>query len=299
MPHAIFTILVYKAGNRYQAAIKAASEAQIAKVKSDAETESKRIEEDGRKAIAKVKSDAETESKRIEEEGNKAIARVEADSRERIAQAKSDADIKIAETKERTAQLEREAAQLREQNEQEQTKRLELEKSLGPRMLPLIWRRGVPNFAPLQQFSGMTAIFEVLPDVEANRAAAEIGAVLRAAGWKIGERSLNPELNQGVFDGVHIQWCRAQTEPTVMTPDSFNDPDELRCTAAARTLAEFLASNRWERIWPHPDPKSAKLPTNTIRIRVGFKPSSYFEKLREQEFRNEAGAPVTDVPPDR
>ncbi len=169
--------------------------------------------------------------------------------------------------------------------EEERRTRLELEKSLAPRTLALRVEGETSNIDSLRPFGGINVILEVLPDAEAERAAGYISWILTQAKWKIVSGSRNPDLNQGEYDGVVIQH---RIYPGVMTPESVAD----RSRAAATALLEFLRSNNWEAetvsLFPrHHD----KMPANTIRIMVGFKPSPYFlppeiKKARERMERD-------------
>src|SRR5207244_982149 len=86
----------------------------------------------------------------------------------------------------------------------EQDKRLELEKSLWPRELYMIFHdQTSTNFDSLKPFAGMTVLLEYLPDAEPKRAKESIAQILSNAGWKVLLRE-NKELWPGFFDGVVI-----------------------------------------------------------------------------------------------
>jgi hypothetical protein len=264
------TVMLWRSGNKYQSAIKADAEARI-------ET---------------VKADALTESRRIEQQGMEAIERVRADSAERIAKAKSDADIKIAETKERTAQLEKQALALQEQNlatesklteakrilEKEKAIRLELEKSLAPRSFEIkVTASPNSNFEELKPFGGTNVIFEVLTDSEARRAANEIGNLVGFAGWKVVSVNSNPELWSGFFDGVSI------VPPSDFSPGFAGQVDgnklaiRRKTTRAAEALTLWLIDQNWKASVRNNIPEVGELPDDTIKIFIGFKPNPFFE----------------------
>lgn len=222
---------------------------------------------------------------------------------ERIAQVKSDADVKIAEVKsdsdqkiaaankrsdEISAESNRKARELEQQNlttaeklanankalEDEKIKRLEMEASLAPRMLPLEWSKGTTNFEPLNRFAGMNVLLEYAPDAEARRATDNIGSFVHEAGWIIKELAANPEMYQGFFDGVLVS---AYGTNRLEKRTQADVDEETRCIAAAETLVGILKSYGWQAKFlarePEVDPAKKWLPPNTVKIRIGMKPS--------------------------
>src|ERR1700723_112706 len=110
------------------------------------------------------------------------------------------ANLKAAEANERAegsnkiaAEANTRAEELKVQNlatetrlEKERQTRLELEKSLTPRVLKIVSSiDDRATYAPLQPFAGIKVIFNILPDAEAQRAANNIGNLIKFAGWKV------------------------------------------------------------------------------------------------------------------
>jgi hypothetical protein len=220
------------------------------------------------------------------QEKDRQITQVRVDGDLKIAGVKSGADQKIAAARDRSeeiaAESRRKAAELENQNlataarlvaaqqdlEKEKLTRLELEKTLAPRILVLeISGTGKTNFDSLKPFAGTVVILEALNDAEAQRAATEIAKVLRLAGWTIESASLNPALNTGYDDGVHIE-----TEiPPAKGPSFWEVPSYK----ASKALEVFLKESGWIAVFQNFDTQQ-QISEGKIRIRVGFKPSVYF-----------------------
>lgn len=190
--------------------------------------------------------------------------------------------------------------QLRHQNiltevlpENERAKRLELEKSLTPRRIPIEIRDGRSNFDSLKVFANINAIVEFIPDdAEAKKAAGSIAQILHDAGWNI--MSFVPS-SKVARDGVDVE--RSLTLPATM-----QSPEEIvsgrRSQQASSALVEFLEAHGWvakeTAIWM-PDAKMTGHPfsgdtlaPSSVRIRVGLKPSPYFDPdwVKELERKN-------------
>jgi hypothetical protein len=222
------------------------------------------------------------------------IAQVRADADVKIAGVKADSDQKIAAANKRSeeisAESSRKARELEQQNlateekltaankslEDEKLKRLEMEASLAPRMLPLIWAKGTTNFEPLKRFAGMNVLLEYAPDAEARRATDNIGSFVHEGGWVIKELAANPEMYQGFFDGVIV--TAYGTNPLEKRTQADVD-EETRCRAAAGTLVGIIQSYGWQVKFiprePEDDPAKKWLPPNTVKIRIGMKPNSF------------------------
>lgn len=220
------------------------------------------------------------------------IAQVKADADVKIAEVKSDSDQKITAANKRSdeisAESNRKARELEQQNlttaakladankalEDEKLKRLEMEASLSPRMLPLVWEKGTANFEPLKQWAGMNVLLEYAPDAEARRATDNIGSFVHEGGWIIKELSANPEMYHGFFDGVLVS---AYGTNRLEKRTQVDVDEEMRCIAAAETLVGILKSYGWQAKFlarePEIDPAKKWLPPNTVKIRIGMKPS--------------------------
>ena len=154
--------------------------------------------------------------------------------------------------------------------EKERTTRLELEKSLAPREAAFVSALGKSNADMLKPFAGMQAIISFVSDAEASRAASFLEPPLRMTGWQVVTNGVEP-LNAGMyFDGVKVEAYEASEWPT--------DDDraaELRSREAAKAFISFLTESGWAEIkygWQRRD-----IPTNSIKITVGLKPSPYFK----------------------
>ena len=212
-------------------------------------------------------------------------AQYKADSKEKdlkISTAQSEAskaDVKAGKANEAAGEANNRAEELKAQNlateatlEEERSKRLELEKSLTPRTLVLVFNKGVPDLPTLLPYAGLNVILEALPDAETFRATGSVQFAIEAAGWKVSNVLGNFELNQGYFDGVVIS---ASLPATKMNGPAAEYEDAQRCWNAAEALVAYLNSKNWvSRVAI--SPRSEGLPTNTIKISVGMKPNPYF-----------------------
>jgi hypothetical protein len=187
---------------------------------------------------------------------------------------------------ERAGSLEKDAAKARaeteklhQQNlatelklEEEKKSRRELEKSMTPRVLPIVSLEGgkKTNFDSLRPFAEMQAIIEYIPnDAEARRASGEIGNILQMAGWKIVRFGPNPMAS---VNGVLVLRYAAP-DPTVAA----SWDDERRSSDAADALVAFLESNDWGASQNSAGRKAFTIPPNTVQILVGIKPMPFFD----------------------
>jgi hypothetical protein len=220
----------------------------IARVKADADVH-----------IAQVEANAKTESKRIENEARERIEAANKRSEEISAKANADA-----------AQLTEKNLATESRLEEEHKTRVELEKTL----LPRVFVHRPSNrllFERLKQFAGTKVSFETINDAESQRAASGIVGVLREAGWDITSTSINPELNTGHFDGVRIECSTPEGKdaPAFWTVPSYN---------ATVSVVDLLKEQGWTAVYSDWTAKGVEV--GSVRIRVGFKPSLYFlEKL--------------------
>jgi hypothetical protein len=221
---------------------------RIAKVKAEAEVH-----------IAQVEANAKTESKRIESEAKERIEAANKRSEEISAKANADA-----------AQLTEKNLATESRLEEEHKTRVELEKTL----LPRVFVHRPSNrllFDRLKQFAGTKVSFETINDAESQRAASGMVGVLKEAGWDITSTSINPELNTGHFDGVRIECStpEGKDSPAFWTVTSYN---------ATVSVVDLLKEQGWTAVYPDWTAKGVEV--GIVRIRVGFKPSLYFlEKL--------------------
>jgi hypothetical protein len=234
------TVWLWRATSRYQDAVKGDADARIAEANAEA---------------AKA---------------NEGLAR----SNEKIAAA----DQQAGEANKRTQELAVEAEELKRQNlatevvlEKERVVRLELEKSLSPRILVLEQdKTGKWNFDPLIKYKGMKVVIKYLQDAEAIRATNDVSNLLKAAGWDIISASPDPKMWAPFFDGVIVQ-----TSLQGIRERSGRDASG----AAADTLLNFLQSNGWT-VRSHA--VADDIPAMSIKISIGFKPSPYFSPKRKE-----------------
>jgi hypothetical protein len=171
----------------------------------------------------------------------------------------------------------REISALDSSLEAERTKELEMEKALSPRILPLIV--GPPiNSSPLQPFSGLRVIIEIVPDGEARRAAEEIRTFVKSAGWMSADSDLSPneKLFAGFFDGVIIE----PYDPYLDEKGNRLKPTEEQMAAGARSssAANALIGCLHDAGWNARTVSGAALglvPENAIKVMIGMKPSSF------------------------
>jgi hypothetical protein len=127
-----------------------------------------------------------------------------------------------------TADANRQAKELRQQNlatesrlteanqklEAERRTRLEIEKEISPRAVMVISKDGKMNIDPLKPFAGTQVILESIPDAEPRRAAETLGYAVQAAGWKIVPSAPSDKnINDGVL--VELVGCRSVTTERV------------------------------------------------------------------------------------
>jgi len=196
------------------------------------------------------------------------IDNVKRDSEENIARVKADAEKQIAllntesmKAKEEIAKAQVEVAKANEKAEAERLERMRLEAELAPRTLEQ--RQSAKE---LLKFQGINVIIESLAESESWRTAGQIAWTLDNAKWNI-----LPDMKRFLdathfFDGVAIETNVGAR------------PREDRSKEVANALVEILAKNNIE---AHRRPSGVDLPLNTIKIRVGLKPATYFQRNRK------------------
>ena len=185
---------------------------------------------------------------------------------------------------EKEAQASKERAEeLRAQNlsteknlEAEKRTRLQLEKALAPRTLPLLVGGGKSNVDSLKPFTGTEFTIKYLPDAEATRAASNILEILLFVGWKKKIFEPAPGLNMGFLDGVQILWYMP---PTLGV---FDDPAQVRSRETARALEALLKKYDWKARARQSG--RGQLAPNELEILVGFKPNPYVPSEDEKRF---------------
>jgi hypothetical protein len=190
-------------------------------------------------------------------------------------------DLERAKDRKVAGELSEKDAQL----EAEKSKRLELEKTLAPRQIPLkIVLDEQTNLDTLKPFKGINAIILTSRDVESGRAAANIGSLIDAAGWHVVTIESNSALNNWFFDGVVVEpYSATQLGEAARKLSDEEFKDEEQANGATKVLVEFLKSNDWQaRSYLKPLSQLGPIPHKTIRISVGFKPAPYFDQTLKQ-----------------
>jgi hypothetical protein len=159
--------------------------------------------------------------------------------------------------------------------EQERNVRIELEKSLMPRrLLQIGYADRTSNLDVLKPLAGTEFIVESIPDFEARRAASGIVSILEWANLKVVHTGITEDF---VWDGVTVDPYSA--------PDTRNEDQqtvdawkEMHSTKCAEIMEAFLWANGWKRVATGLS-QHGELKPNVLRIRVGFKPSPFFDIL--------------------
>ena len=177
----------------------------------------------------------------------------------------------LREARQQADETERRLGEAQKRLEEERGTRLELEKSLAPRVINFRPDRGEPNFDSLKPFAGTQVILESFPDTEPVRAAGHIHLLLRAAGWNV--VSFEPASDLGgepIFDGVFVSAYVGENQQR----DSSDK--------AADELVAWLNNNSIEAMR---FPSRSKVPPNTIKVLVGMKPEPYFRTDEQKQAR--------------
>jgi hypothetical protein len=166
--------------------------------------------------------------------------------------------------------------------EAERITRLEMEKTLSPRLIERITFHGEDNFEPLKVFAGMNVIFEFLPDAEPRRFADNLAAILKTAGWNLVSGKIRND----------ILFSATQRGGVFIEVPSYMEPAGVLETRAAKAIVAFLEINNIEAREFPPGllfPAEPAPPANTLRIIVGLKPDTYFEDKADEELRSRTG----------
>jgi len=193
--------------------------------------------------------------------------------------------IKAAGLEKEAATLRRQAEELRQRNletesrvteanqklEGERTTRLEMEKSLSPRLLPFKeFTDGTTNIDDLKPFAGIEAVLEFIQDAEAERTALNLAFLLQKAGWKV---VASHPISSLPWDGVTIG-----TYMPVLHAERRTSRDDIAASMASHdigiVLVRFLRENDWEANLQSDEP--GLLSPNTLRVVIGLKPYPYF-----------------------
>ncbi len=172
------------------------------------------------------------------------------------ASAKADAakaQEEIAKAHVKTEELKRNNLVLESKVEKERSSRIELEQAVSPRIM-----EQHNSSEALKVLTGVTAIITNIPDLESQKMAGQLATTLNMAGWKIQFSPYNPK--DIYSDGVIIE-SNAGTLPK----------EDISSKAAKLLLAQLKTNKIESRTMPTTD-----LPLNTIIVKVGFKPYTFF-----------------------
>lgn len=176
-------------------------------------------------------------------------------------------------------------AEANDKLEQEKITRLEMEKSLAPRLLPFRkFSDGTTNIDDLKLLKGTTVRIVYVPDAEAARAAANLAYLFGAAGWKIA--SVGPidklDIEKLGLDGITLESYVAPRDPNLPSAEIVA---EWRSTDTTSAVMKWLRENEWEANLGFTD--HGEITPDSIRVRVGLKPYPYFEDADSKRFRDE------------
>jgi hypothetical protein len=270
---ALFTYLVWRAGNTYQDTVKTDAYARIAEAGSSAAQANERAAKADERA-GEANSEAGRANERAQnlEHDNLTLRGQVATLEKQAVDAKKDvaslqkaaADAKAAQQRVETelARQQERAANAERALEIERIERLRLEEAIAPRNIVSMF----VMVDALKKYTGKKAIIEYLDEDEPRRLAQDVSSTLGMAGWSV---TMKPdpkfwETNIFVmFPGLRLPMTQEMTST-----------DE-----AAILLIQHLQADKLE-VYSRP---TATLPPDTIRIAIGRKESSYLALKRYEE----------------
>ncbi|MGC1360947.1 MAG: hypothetical protein WA602_18015 [Silvibacterium sp.] len=193
-------------------------------------------------------------------------------------------DAALAEMQSAAAHIEHETEALKQRNlktesalnaanvslEQERLKRLDLEKSLAPRILPYReYTDGTTNVDDLKACGPTEVNIEFSRDAEAERAAYNLAFLFHKAGWNVVSAA---PASKVLFDGIAVYGLESPER----------EKADLLHTNISETVQEWLLLNGWRAVmkapgWGIGSIGVTKAPAQ-IFVEVGLKPNPYFEK---------------------
>ena len=174
------------------------------------------------------------------------------------------------------------AEQLKAQNLATEQRLEDERKTLASRVLPSILNKSDKHIDRLRPYRGIQVILEYIPDEEARRAAGSISIVIQQVGWKV----IKSTQQSGLSDGVTIESHVEITDPDTSEERIIQSSETEKCRSAALAFRDLLVSSGWLSVdaWLAAAP-TERLPPNTIKIEIGFKPSPYFEPAEVTQAR--------------
>jgi len=230
----------------------------------------------------KVREGAARELKiKVEQARGDADAKIEharGEAATKVLEVKVEAARQIGEVQKEVAKQQERAAKAETDLEQEKLVRLDLEQTLAPRWINITLESGTPNFETLTPFPGQQVVVEFLTDPEAHRAAHSVTSILQSSHWNVVRVDPNPDIWPSFWDGVVIQTFPVLS-PNMSPIERFLARPSTKTDEAAKTLLKFLESYGWRariHVTPDHDITEGKMPNDSIRVRVGFKPAPHF-----------------------
>jgi hypothetical protein len=250
--------------------------AAIAKINGDLRSLNAKLRHDSGELVALVTQqagEAALSAKIARHEADEARASAKTAGKLAIS-AKSDARSAHREVTETERQTRATAAQL----EDEHKKRMELEKSLAPRTIVLTGlvtpQRHIHTTDVLKKFSGLRVSIETISDWEARRAGKNLEKAFHAADWSAASTVTD---KTDIPDGVTVytydpsDWWKPENRGKY-------DFDAIRKSSdAAREVIAFIQANDWQAERGYDTAIENGLDVNELLIKVGFKPTPYFD----------------------
>jgi hypothetical protein len=163
------------------------------------------------------------------------------------------------------------------------SRRTELEKTLLPRTFSLAFPRDFDKLNRLKDLTGTKISLRFLPDAEAERATGNLAGLFNEVGWTISETIPDSSKYTSFFDGVTIGFWGAPPEQVENAGrggknrmQELTEFTQLSAASSRRAneLVDFLKAQGWEAQARWAD---VQLPSDTLEVTVGFKPSPYFD----------------------
>jgi multidrug efflux pump subunit AcrA (membrane-fusion protein) len=146
-------------------------------------------------------AEAQAIGSQAEQKAQEADERAEKTAQENV-ELKASLSREAAESKARSEELRRQNLTTETTLESERSTRLQLEKSLAPRVLPYrIYVDETTNVDDLRVFGAMDVSLQYVRDAEAERTAANLKYLFEKAGWRV--TSFSPS-SENLADGVFI-----------------------------------------------------------------------------------------------
>jgi hypothetical protein len=222
--------------------------------------------------LSKEAGDAQTSAKNAHDEADAATeASRHAFGKSNAAnEAAGSAKEKARDVEKRAEDLQNKYAEAERELQTERERRIELEKTVTPRLISRIVVRGCSsNIDALKQFKGTSVRIVGITDWEARRAAKNLVGIFKNAHWSL-EGDGASAVEQELPDGVSVEAYM----PSEADNDSAGISREWEAEDVAETVVDFLEANGWQATFRYS--QRGELKPDEIKILVGFKPAPYF-----------------------